>query len=135
MLVVTSDYKQSVDIGSYTIWHALYSTVVSQPNEVKCRFPDAISFFQSGRCNVDSAERTANQLNLVRDCLSLVSPDKAVYDIDNPQIDATWKNSISSIVTSCANLFTTADGKDLLYELVRLLSYASKAKVSIEVTG
>lgn len=135
MIVATSDYKQSVDIGSYSIWHALYSTVISQPNQVKCNFPDAISFLQNGSCSADRAERTARQLNLVRDCLSLVSPDKAVYDIDNSQVDAPWKNSISSIVTSCANLFTTADGMDLLCELVRLLSYASNANVSVEIVG
>ena len=36
-----------------------------------------------------------------------------------------------SSVTSCANLYTTADGKDLFTEVFALLEYASKENVSV----
>lgn len=135
MTITSSDNKKFVDVGSYTIWRAIYSTVICRLNESERLFPDAIDFLKIGKCAPDMAQKTARQINLIRDHLALIPPEKAVYDKDHPQLDAPWKNSISAVVTSCANLFTTADGKDLLFELVSILVYASMEKVSVETNG
>ena len=37
-----------------------------------------------------------------------------------------WKDHISDQITSLANYFVTADGKDLFDELISLLQYAAK---------
>lgn len=42
-----------------------------------------------------------------------------------------WKGKLSPVITACANLYTTADGKDLLLEVVCILSYAQIKKVSM----
>lgn len=47
--------------------------------------------------------------------------------------DVPWKGRLSNVITSCANLYTTADGKDLLYEVVSILCYAEVAAVSVRV--
>ena len=135
MIIKSSDNKRYIDIGSYTIWYALYSTVKSRLSQSESLFPNAIEFLKTCRCEPNLAQKTAKQINLIRDHLSSIPPEKAICDIDHPQIDAPWKNSISPVVTSCANLFTTADGKDLLFELVSILVYASLAKVSVETNG
>ncbi len=133
MVIATTDFKRFVDIGSYSIWHSLYSTVISCLRKYHDSVPDAISFLQTGQCRGEDAEKTAKQLNIVHDLLASLPPESAIYDIDNPQMDAPWKNKISPIVTSCANLYTTADGKDLLFELVNILTYSSVADVSVAI--
>ena len=55
-----------------------------------------------------------------------------MYDKDDPSRVAPWSGNISGIVTSCGNMFLTADGKDLLYELVSILTYAHYANVDVE---
>ncbi len=47
-----------------------------------------------------------------------------MFDIDDRKKEVPWKGNISSAITSCANLYTTSDGKDLLFELVSVLVYA-----------
>ena len=66
---------------------------------------------------------TARQLNLVRDNLSGLPVTEIVYDMKKPLKKAPWKDNISTIVTSCGNIFTTADGKDLIFELNTVLCY------------
>lgn len=54
----------------------------------------------------------------MRDKLSNYSPEDLVYDIDDRSKHAPWEANISPVVTSCANFYTTADGKDLLFDIV-----------------
>lgn len=54
-----------------------------------------------------------------------------MYDIDNPKLLAPWKDNLSPVVTSCANMFTTADGQDLLFEIVSILCYTQVTKTNI----
>ncbi len=86
---------------------------------------------ETGRCKWEDGYNVARQINLVRDELSQFSPDKAVYDLDNPKEAAPWSGRLSPVITSCANMFTTADGKDLLYEIVKILSYAQVARSNV----
>ena len=44
------------------------------------------------------------------------------------------EGNISSNVTSCANLYTTADGKDLIQEAISLLKHAAAAGLDILAT-
>ena len=91
----------------------------------------AFDFLQSGKCEGKNGYEVAGQINLIRDALAQVSPDKAVYDIDNPKLLAPWKDNLSPVVTSRANMFTTADGQDLLFEIVSILCYAQVTKTNI----
>lgn len=125
MIIMSSNGKRIVDVGRYDIWFSLYSTVDLKMGLFKRKVPLALSFLATGCCKADSAQETARQMNLIRDELSRLSPDKAVYDKNDPKKEAPWKDHISPIVTSCSNLFTTADGHDLLCELVSILTYAS----------
>lgn len=91
----------------------------------------AIDFLKLGTCDSSKGYDVARQINLIRDELSKYSPEKAVYDIDNPQKVAPWYGKLSPVVTSCANIFTTADGQDLLFELVSILCYAQVVRTDI----
>ena len=54
-----------------------------------------------------------------------------VYDMNDTKKKAPWEGNISSVITSCGNFFTTADGKDLIFELTSLLCYAAVKKCNI----
>ncbi len=133
MRLFSKDGKRSVDLGRSDIWKAVYSTVVACLGKNRKKYLLAFEFFESGKCDGNRGYDVARQINLIRDDLSQYAPDKAVYDIDNPKMEAPWKGKLSPVITSCANLFTTSDGQDLLYEIVAILCYAQVAKTSVEL--
>lgn len=133
MIIVSEDNKRMVDIGTSDIWHSVYSTIEVRLGRFKKKVPLAIAFFENGKCESGDAMETARQFNLIRDELSQFEPEKAVYDCNNLKLVAPWKNKLSPVTTSCANLYTTADGQDLLFEVVSILCYASIKRVNVKV--
>ena len=132
--IVTSNKSQVVHVGSGDIWISLMSTVDIRLKKCKKDISYAVNFLHSGECSAEDALKTARQFNIIRDELSKFEPDQIVYDEDDLKKEAPWKDNISSTVTSCANFFTTADGNDLLFEIVNILTYAAANKVSVELT-
>ena len=131
MRLVSADAKRYVDVGNYEIWFSVYSTVEKRLGLFKRHIPLVIDFLVNGQCETNNALDTARQFNLLRDELAKYSPEKAVYDMHMMSKKAPWADNLSPVTTSCANLYTTTDGKDLLYEVVCILTYAHYAKVSV----
>ena len=124
MRLVSSDFKRSVEIGDSDIWFSVYSTAVIRLENKKNEIPLAIRFLKTAQCDHSIALDTARQFNLLRDEFSKIPPQKAIYNLDNISMKPPWNDNISPVVTSCANLYTTTDGKDLLFEAVSILTYA-----------
>ncbi|MCD7882799.1 MAG: immunity 70 family protein [Lachnospiraceae bacterium] len=133
MKIKTADMKRTIDVGESEIWYSVYSTSEKRVYQANNKVPLALSFFKTGRCETKDALETARQFNLLRDEFSKYPPEKAVYDMKYPEKRAPWANNISPVVTSCANLYTTTDGKDLLFEVVSILTYAYYAKTAVFV--
>lgn len=131
MRLISSDGERVVDIGGSDIWFSVYSTVISFFGHNRNKIAKAVEFMEKGICDGKDGYEVARQFNLIRDELSRIVPDKAVYDINNKKKTAPWKGKLSPVITSCANLYTTADGKDLLFEVVSILTYAQIKKVSV----
>ena len=130
MTIISSDGNRSVNIGTSDVWYALYSTIVSC---IGNKYALALDLFKTGECKGNIGYETAKEFNHIRDELAQFPPEKAVYNIDKPNIEAPWKGHISPVITSCANFFTTADGGDLLYEIVSILCYAKVSNTDIEI--
>lgn len=129
----TSDNELFVDVGSGDIWISLMSTVdIRLKNKKNISY--AVNFLHSGECSAEDALETAKQFNIIRDELSKFGPDKIIYDSEDLKKEAPWKDNISPTVTSCANFFTTADGKDLFSEIVNILTYAALNDTSVEIS-
>lgn len=131
MIIESADKKRAVDIGTDDIWISVYSTVLLKLGSTLADIPDAVSFLRTGMCKAERALSTARQINMVRDKLAAIPPQEAVYNYKNRSERAPWDNKISPVITSCANLFTTAEGKDLLFEIVSILCYADIKKVDV----
>ncbi len=134
MIISSSDGKRIVDIGnSENLW-AVYSTIVNTFWGIrKYKVSKAIKFLEEGHCSGSEGYETAREFNLIRDKFAEIKPEDATYDIKDKSKVAPWINNISPVVTSCANLFTTADGEDLLFEIVSILCYAQILEVDVTI--
>lgn len=135
MHIITKDSERVINVGTNDILFSLYSTVMVKLKNNYSELSDAISFFQTGKCKYDNALNCARQINLIRDKLSQISPDDSVYDMNDMSKEAPWKGKLSPIITSCGNMFTTTDGKDLLYEMVCIMTYSYHSKVDVQIEG
>ena len=131
MTILSEDGAVFVDVGDYDILNCLYSTVIVKLDDIKDDIALAISFLKNGTCTSKCCIETARELNIVRDRLSNIPVSELIYDYKNLKKKAPWINKINPIVTSCGNLFTTADGKDLIFELNTLLCYCNIKKISV----
>lgn len=123
MVISSSDHKRIVYIGTSDILQSLYSTIRVRLDYFKEKVPLAFNFLECGKCNSIAAMETAKQFNLLRDELSKVAPQQAVYDFRDLSRRSPWDGRISPVITSCANFYITSDGKDLLFEIVSILCY------------
>lgn len=134
MEIVSSNGKRVVDIGTSDILWSVYSTAVNAFLGLKKnKISKALKFLESGICSGKDGYEIARQFNLIRDEFAKIKPEDMVYDIKDKTKRAPWIDNISPVITSCANLYTTADGKDLLFEIVSILCYAQIAKVDVTI--
>ncbi len=135
MHIITKDSKRIINVGTNDIMFSVYSTVMIKLKDNCSEISDAISFLQTGECRSINALECARQINLIRDKLSQINPNDAVYDMNNISKEAPWKGKLSPVITSCGNMFTTSDGKDLLYEMVCILTYSYYQNVDVLIEG
>ena len=132
MTLFTSDGEMNVDVGSGAIWYSIYSTAMCiLPDKTKERISHALTFLKTGECPLEQISITKKELETVINEFSHIKPEDAVYDMHKPEVAPPWKGNIAERVTSCANMYTTADGKDLFSEVMELLTYAEKNNLSI----
>ncbi len=135
MVIETSNEKRFVDVGSEGIWKSVLSTAEIRLSHMKNEIKLALTFLKTGACSHIVAFETARQINLLRDAFSQIPPFEAIYDKDDMTLTAPWADNLSGIVTSCGNLYTTSDGKDLLHEVVAILTYAYYLEVDVDSVG
>lgn len=119
MKIYTSDNKMHIEAGSRDRFLCVYKTALSGLSEDDQDFlMIAMDFLQTGMCLADDAQITARQLEIMRKRFRKLPAGRAV------RVDA-----ICGAGESCAEAFLTADGKNLLDELIGLLKYADSTRV------
>lgn len=131
MILQSDDGHRMLDVGNGELIYSVYSTVNVRLEHLLPQVRLAIAFLRSGSCPADEAQETARQINLIRDALAQVPPEQAVFNQQDLSQQGPWSGNLSPVITSCANLYTTADGRDLLYELIVILVYASVIGVNV----
>ncbi len=124
MIIRTDKSEKVIDVGSNDILHALYSTIIGNLEKYYSEIEDAVDFLNERKCSNNKALECARQFNLIRDYLSQIKPENAIYDINDLTRTAPWDGNLSPVITSCGNMYLTSDGKDLLFEIVSVLTYA-----------
>ena len=133
MRIITSDGNKYINIGAAEVWKSLCSTIFVLLDDEKDSIMKARSFLENNKAEGVEGYEIARQFNLIRDKLSRFAPEKVIFDINDMDFRAPWYGKLSPVVTSCANLFITADGEDLLYEIVCIFCYAEIKRVSVLV--
>ncbi len=131
MTIMSNDCVVLADVGNSEYWLCFYSTIITKLDSIKDQIPLAIKLLENGTCEATDCIETARQMNLIRDNLSRLPVSELVYDYKDPNNKKHKLPKISPIVTSCGNFFTTADGKDLIFEINSILCYAAIRKVSV----
>lgn len=124
LIYQSADGARTLDAGNGDLINSVFSTINLRLGGMKEEAPLAIDFLESGVCRSDLGEETARQFNLIRDALSQVPPSLAVFDQKDLNKKGPWSGNLSPVVTSCAHLYTTSEGQDLLFEIVSILVYA-----------
>lgn len=133
MRLYSSDLKRSVDVGTGSIWYSVYSTaMICLSNEIKKEIPLGMNFLKEGECPEENVKETKKQFKTIINEFTNIPPERAVYNWHKPEEPAPWNGNIAETVSSCADLYTTADGKNLFKEVMELLKYSIKSKTSIQ---
>ena len=133
MIIISEDKKRTINVGNGVLF-SVYSTLEIKAKRFKKNVPLVEQFLKLGTCEPEQALETARQFNMMRDEFAKYEPSEAIYDMANPKQKAPWSGKISPVITSCANLYSTDDGQDLLFEIVSILTYASFAGVKVTVS-
>ena len=94
MIIMSSDDKRYVDVGSEDIWYSVLSTAEIRLAPMKKDIRLALDFLNTGKCSAMNAHETARQFNLIRDAFSQIDPSNAVYNKDKPSMVAPWINNL-----------------------------------------
>ena len=135
MELLSKDGRRVVIVGTYSYWHCFRSTIEVNLYDFRNDITDARTFLKNRKCEHEKGYIIAKQFNIIRDKLADYSPDKVVYDMDNKKVLPPWGQYISPVITSLGNYFVTSEGKDLIFEIVSLLTYAYLSKVDIICEG
>lgn len=133
MEITLSDGTEVLDLGNNDLMNSLYSTIVSCLGTQREDIRNAMTFLETGKCRASDTLKTAREFNLIRDLLSQFKPDKAVYDIKDSSKRGPWEENLSPVVTSCANMFLTGEGKDLLFEIVAILTLGYYTNSAVKI--
>ena len=132
MIIISASKERNVNVGASSFLRCFYSTICSyvESSDVS----HAIKLLKYNQLASDECLKAAKEFNIIRDILSQKAPESVVWDIDEPNATPPWGNNISPVITSLGNYFITADGKDLIYEIIALLQYASEIGQDVVVS-
>ena len=128
-MTTVSVNEKSVNLGTASFVHCFYSTV--DKYVPKPEIPHALDFLKNGKLDFPDCLEAAREFNVIRDKLSTLSPNEVIWDMDNTRESPPWGNNYSPIITSLGNYFITADGDDLIYEIIKLLQYSYEKQFDI----
>ena len=135
MDIGTRNAARIVNVGSASGLYSLYSTAKVLMGRRAKGVAIALDFLKTGNCGARSCGKAATQLAKISNELERHSPSEAIWDIQNPASRAPWADNLASTVTSCADLYTTADGELMLPELLSLLRYAESNGQDVVALG
>ena len=109
MRILTTDKKKKINIDYLDRVYTMATEKLSEDDQDFLQF--AMDFLKTGTCPADDAQITARQLELMRTRLRKIPAGSAAPG------------------KTCADLFGTADGENLIDALIDLLKYADSIRV------
>ena len=132
MNIVTIDGKRRITVGTPSFLFSFYSTIVCNVPDY-AQYKSCMTFLHEGKISADACGCAASDLEKIHLELEKIPPKHVVWDMNDRSKLPPWKDNISSHITSLGNYFVTADGKDLIDELISVLEYAAQHHVGLEI--
>ena len=121
-------------IGSPSFFKSFFSTVYARlEKEWGSQYPVLMNELYSGSVTHQHCDRAIEELVDIRRRLAELPPDQVVWDFENLSSAPPWGNRISLTITSLANYFWTADGKDLIDVLMEAFSQCKDKKKDVVI--
>ena len=122
-------------IGTGDFLHSFYSTVCVnlENSEWGSRFQIIMNELYSGELSFNLIDGAIDELTVIKKEFEKLSPQNAVWDIENLNLKAPWENNISSDFTSLGNYFVTSDGEDFITVFFNALEKAKGLKTALKI--
>lgn len=122
-------------IGQGDLLHSFFSTVAYNLENKNwgSRFPIIMNELYQGKMNWIDADKAIEELNVIKEELQALSPDKVVWDIEDLSKQPPWENNISKDITSLANYFVTSDGEDFITIFLHALEMSKEVSCDVEI--
>jgi hypothetical protein len=116
-------------VGTGDFLHAFFSTVAArlEPAGWGSRHPALMRTLYAGRIGGEDAARALAELEEVREGLREFAPSEVVWDYEDRERRPPWGDDIADTITSLADWFVTADGRDLIDVLHEALAHAARS--------
>lgn len=103
-------------IGTSSFLHSFFSTVCYNLEKKNwgSKYPYIMNELYQGMLKQKNITVALKELKEIKSGLSLLSPDKVIWDIDNLELSPPWGTDIAPTITDLSNYFITSEGEDFL---------------------
>lgn len=122
-------------IGTGSFMHSFFSTIAYrlEDNKWGSRFPNLMNGLYNAEIEPDESKWVLDELKIIRLELSILTPDKVIWDIDDLAKRPPWGDNIAETISNLSNYFVTSDGKQLLDVFETALQASIDVKKPIKI--
>ena len=104
------------EIGTASFLHSFFSTVAYrlENNRWGSKFPVIMNELYQGKLSCKNVPVAKAELTQIKKDLTMFSPNKVIWDIEDLSKQPPWGNNISNEISSLGNYFITCDGRDFI---------------------
>lgn len=123
------------EIGPGGLLHSLLSTVAVhlENGEWGAKFPLIMNKFYQGSLPSNDVDAAIIEMQRIKNGLKLLTPDKAIWDIEDLRKAPPWGKSFGANVKSMADYFVTTTGRNLVDEILDNLDSLKEFGGSLDI--
>lgn len=121
------------EIGTASFLHSFFSTVAYrlENNRWGSKFPVIMNELYQGKLSCKNVPVAKAELTQIKKDLTMFSPNKVIWDIEDLSKQPPWGNNISNEISSLGNYFITCDGRDFIEVFNMALDAAIEIKKDV----
>ena len=121
------------EIGTASFLHSFFSTVAYrlENNRRGSKFPVIMNELYQGKLSCKNVPVAKAELTQIKKDLTMFSPNKVIWDIEDLSKQPPWGNNISNEISSLGNYFITCDGRDFIEVFNMALDAAIEIKKDV----
>lgn len=124
-------------IGESELLYPFFSTIAYnlENNIWGSKFPTIMIDLYQGKVDVDKLQFVEQELQTIRNELSLLPVNKLIWNIDDLSKMPPWETNISKDIRNLSDYYVTSDGNNLLDVLFKAINKAKELKSYLEISS